>query len=77
MAQAKGFADVERDRRRHFPPLIAGSIMVAVMGVMFVMHRVYGNKHKPHDALEELRLRFARGEISREEYDDRRRVLSA
>ncbi len=58
------------------PHLVAGSIMVAVMGVMFVVHRMTGGKHKPHDALEELRLRFARGEISREEYEERRRVLT-
>jgi len=58
------------------PHLVAGTIMVAVMGVMFVVHRIYG-KHKPHDALEELKLRFARGEISRDEYEERRKVLTA
>lgn len=58
------------------PHLVAGTIMVAVMGVMFVVHRWYGGKHQPHDALEELRLRFARGEISRKEYDERRKVLT-
>lgn len=62
------------------PHLFAGSIMVAAMGVMFVVHKMTG-KHKPqaqpHDALEELKLRFARGEIGREEYEDRRKVLSA
>lgn len=57
------------------PHLVAGTIMVAVMGVMFVVHRRFGGKHKPHDALEELKLRFARGEISREEYEERRNVL--
>jgi hypothetical protein len=34
--------------------------MVAVIGVVFVVHRRYGGKHKPHDALKELKLRFAR-----------------
>jgi len=58
------------------PHVVAGSIMVAVMGVMFIVHRMYGSKHKSHDALEKLRLRFARGEISREEYEERRKVLS-
>ena len=58
------------------PHLVAGTIMVAVMGVMFVVHRWCGGKHQPHDALEELRLRFARGEISRKEYDERRKVLT-
>ena len=45
------------------------------MGVMFAVHKMTG-KHKPHDALEELKLRFARGEISREEYEERHRVLT-
>ena len=58
------------------PHLVAGPIMVAGMGVMFIVHRMWGNKHKPHDALEELRLRFARGEITREEYEERRKVLT-
>jgi uncharacterized membrane protein len=58
------------------PHLVAGTIMVAGMGVMFIVHRMWGSKHKPHDALEELRLRFARGEISREEYEERRKVLT-
>ena len=59
-----------------FPPhLVAGSIMVAVMGVMFAVHEMTG-KDKPHDALEELKLRFARGEISREEYEERHRILT-
>ncbi|HVO04474.1 MAG TPA: SHOCT domain-containing protein [Candidatus Cybelea sp.] len=59
------------------PHLVAGAIMVSVMGVMFVVHRIYGRRHKPHDALEELRLRYARGEIGREEYEERRKVLKA
>lgn len=59
------------------PHLVAGTIMVAVMGVMFVVHWWFGGKHKPLDALEILRTRFARGEISREEYEERRKVLSA
>ena len=58
------------------PHLVAGTIMVAVMGVMFAVHKWYGGNHKPHDALEELRLRFARGEISREQYEERRKVLT-
>jgi putative membrane protein len=60
------------------PHLVAGSIMVAVMGVMFVAHKMYSSKHKPQpqDPLEVLKLRFARGEISREEYEERRKVLA-
>ncbi len=59
------------------PHLVAGTIMVAVMGVMFAVHKWRGAKHKPQDALEILRTRFARGEISREEYEELRKVLSA
>lgn len=59
------------------PHLIAGGIMVAVMGVMFTIHRMRGKKHVPEDALELLKLRFARGEIGREEYEERRKILSA
>ena len=58
------------------PHLLAGSIMVAVMGVMFAVHRWRGGKHKPQDALEVLKLRFARGEIAREEYEERRKVIA-
>ena len=39
------------------PHFVAGSIMVAVMGVMFAVHKMSG-KHKPHDALEELKTAF-------------------
>jgi len=51
--------------------------MVAVMGVMFAVHKWRGTKHKPQDALDILRARFARGEISRDEFEERRKVLSA
>ena len=53
--------------------------MVAVMGVMFFVHKAYGNKHKPgpQDPLDVLKVRFARGEIGREEYEERRAVLAA
>jgi uncharacterized membrane protein len=58
------------------PHLVAATIMVAVMGVMFVVHSWLGAKPKPQNALDILRSRFARGEISREEYEERRKVLS-
>jgi hypothetical protein len=29
------------------PHLVAGTIMVAGMGVMFIVHRMWGSKHKP------------------------------
>jgi uncharacterized membrane protein len=59
------------------PHLLAGGIMVAGMGVMFAIHKWRGGKHKPQDAFEVLRVRFARGEISRDEYEERSKVLSA
>lgn len=59
------------------PHLAAGTIMVAVMGVMFAVHRWYGGKHKPQDALEILKARFARGEIGGDEYEQKRKVLGA
>ena len=58
------------------PHLVAGAIMLAIMAVMFAVHKWRGGKHKAGDALEILRVRYARGEISREEYEERRRVLS-
>jgi putative membrane protein len=59
------------------PHLVAGGIMLAVMGVMFAVHTWRGVRRAPQDALELLRSRFARGEISRDEYEERRKVLSA
>ena len=58
------------------PHLIAGSVMVAIMGVMFTIHRIRGGRHRPPDPLEVLKLRFARGEIDRAEYEERRKILS-
>jgi len=58
------------------PHLVAGTIMVAGMGVMFLVHRWWGAKKKPKDALEILKVRFAKGEISHEEYEERRKVLA-
>ncbi|HUB47177.1 MAG TPA: SHOCT domain-containing protein [Acetobacteraceae bacterium] len=57
------------------PHLLAGSIMIAVMGVMLLVHKLRGAKHKQPDALEILRQRYARGEIDRDEYEERRKVL--
>jgi uncharacterized membrane protein len=59
------------------PHLAAGAIMLAVMGVMFAFHKWRGGKHEPQDALEILKQRFARGEIGRDEYEERRKVISA
>ncbi len=58
------------------PHFVAGGITVSIMGVMFFIHKWRGGKHKPEDAFEVLRVRFARGEISRDEYEEWRKVLS-
>ena len=73
---SKGKTHVGFNHRRHFPHLVAGSIMVGMMAVMFCLHRWRGALHKPQDALEVLKLRFARGEISREEYEDGRKLIA-
>lgn len=59
------------------PHLLAGSVMAAVMGVMLVVHMVRGAKRRPQDALEILKQRYARGEIDRGEYEERRKVLES
>jgi uncharacterized membrane protein len=52
--------------------------MIAVMGVMFVVHRMFGSKHKFETRpLEVLKLRYARGEISREEYEEGCKVIGS
>ncbi len=57
------------------PHLMAGSIMAAIMVGMLLVHKLRGAKHKPAEALAILQARFARGEIGREEYEERRKVL--
>jgi putative membrane protein len=57
------------------PHLLAGSVMAAVMGVMLIVHWVRGGKHKASDALEILKQRYAKGEIDRNEFEERRKVL--
>ena len=57
------------------PHLLAGSIMAAIMVVMLLVHKLRGAKHKTADALAILQARFARGEIDRAEYEERRKVL--
>jgi putative membrane protein len=58
------------------PHLVAGSIMVVGMGVMYVAHRMWGSRYKRENPLEVLKLRFASGEISRQEYEERRKVIA-
>ena len=60
------------------PHLVAGTIMVAAMGGMMLVHRWWGKKHKATAAatpLQILQERFARGEIDAAEYEARRKLL--
>jgi putative membrane protein len=52
--------------------LVIGAI---VAGVWWVLRNARPSRR--HDALDILRERYARGEISREEYESRRRDLAA
>ncbi len=45
------------------------------MVVMLLVHKLRGSKHKTADALAILQTRFARGEIDRAEYEERRKIL--
>jgi len=58
--------------------LIVGGIIVAVVFLARSLgrhtHPAHGPSHRP-DPLDILKERFARGEIDKEEYEDRRRVL--
>jgi putative membrane protein len=67
----------------------AGSILwivILVAAILFVIRLMGGGRHHRHwaagapwmnqGALEILRERFAKGEISKEEYEERKKVLS-
>jgi|RhiMetdeSRZDD1v2_1073273.scaffolds.fasta_scaffold2275905_2 uncharacterized membrane protein len=56
-------------------PLLGLGFMVACMVLMYFVMR--GHVRHVEQALEILRKRFARGEISQEEFENRRRVLDA
>jgi putative membrane protein len=63
-----------------FGPLMFVFFMVMCMAMMFVMMRggmFMMHHHRGGHALEILKERFARGEIDRAEYEDRRRSLEA
>jgi uncharacterized membrane protein len=56
-------------------PLMGIVFMLLCMAMMFLMMR---GMHRHHDSsLDILRERFARGEISEAEYEQRRRMLRA
>ena len=58
-----------------FGPLIGLAFMVACMVLMYFAMR--GHVRHAEHAIEILRKRFARGEISQEEFEHRLRVLDA
>jgi len=61
-----------------FAPLMMMLMFIACMAMMFFMMRGgMMHRHPPRDAVDILKERYARGEISREEYESRRRDLAA
>lgn len=68
-----------------FGPLFMIVILALVVGIVILLVRWLGppwhgpgsrNYHRPaHDPIDILRERFARGEIDKEEFEERRRVL--
>jgi len=58
------------------PHIVAGTLMVVIMGVMFIGHRMWAKRHPNHDALEILRRRLASGEITPEQYQELRKTLT-
>jgi putative membrane protein len=59
-----------------FGPVLMFLFVIACMAMMFFMMRG-GMRHPNHrnDAIDILKERFARGEITQTEYEDRRRLL--
>jgi len=58
------------------PHIVAGTLMVAIMGVMFAGHRMWAKRHPNHGALEILKRRLAAGEITHEQYQQLRKTLT-
>lgn len=60
------------------PHIVTISIMLLVMGGMMVVHRLWPKEHAQSvPPLDILAQRFARGEIDRQDYEERRRVLAS
>ncbi len=59
-----------------FGPLMMLFFVVLCIGMMFFMMRGRHDGHRSY-ALDILKERFARGEITQAEYEERRRVLEA
>jgi putative membrane protein len=59
-----------------FVPMVGIAFLAICMAMMFFMMRG-GMRHPNHrnDAIDILKERFARGEITQTEYEDRRRLL--
>lgn len=54
--------------------LMIGFIILAAVALIFFVSRI--NKHKPgYDALEALKVRLAKGEISEDEYYRRKNII--
>jgi uncharacterized membrane protein len=58
-------------------PFFGIVFMIACMAMMFFMMRHGMHRHRDNYAVEILRERFARGEISQAEFEERRRLLQA
>jgi len=59
------------------PHLVTITVMLVFMGGMLMVHRLWP-RHEPQTAspLEILAQRYARGEIDRAEYEERKSVLN-
>ena len=61
-----------------FAPLMMMLMFIACMAMMFFMMRGgMMHRHRPPDAMDILKERYARGEINEAEYRERRRLLEA
>lgn len=59
------------------PHIVTITIMLVAMGAMMVVHRLWPKQAaQSRSPLEVLAHRFAQGEIDREEYEERKRVLN-
>jgi putative membrane protein len=57
-------------------PLIMLSMIVVCVAMFFVGHRSGGGSHHPtYSALQILNERFARGEIQKQEYEEKKRAI--
>lgn len=59
--------------------VVIGGIVLIILGMFKIFRRNKGKERIPANdsALEQLKIRFASGEISKEEYLERKRILDA